>query len=84
MANKDPLFGAALKEWLKYGLLVSGIGLFLMGLSCMPAALVNPEATTSVFVVFAAGGLVIRYGVVMMVIGALLFANSFLMRDDSK
>jgi hypothetical protein len=80
---KDPIFRAALKGWLKYGLRGGGIALFAIGLACMPGPLVNPKATTSLFHVFAAGGLLIRYGAVMMVIGALLFGGSFLVQDDS-
>ena len=71
------------KEWLKYGLRGGGLALFATGLSCMPLPLVNPKATSSLFQVFAAGGLLIRYGVVMMVIGALLFGGSFLIHEDS-
>ena len=65
----------------KNGLRITGYILFLLGFICMPGPLANPEATTSLFAVFAAGGLLIRYGAVTMVIGALLFGSSFLIRD---
>jgi hypothetical protein len=58
MTNKTLLFRAALKEWLKYGLRGGGLALFAISLACMPVPLVNPKATTSLFHVFAAGGLV--------------------------
>jgi hypothetical protein len=78
------MFRAALKGWLKYGLRGGGIALFVIGLTCMPGPLVNPKATTSLFPVLAAGGLLIRYGAVMMVTGALLFGSSFLIHDDAR
>jgi hypothetical protein len=84
MANTTPIFRAILKERLKYGLRWSGIAVFVIGLTCMPGALVNPKATTSLFAVFAAGGLLIRYGAVTMLIGALLFGSSFLIPNDSE
>jgi hypothetical protein len=78
------IFRAALKDWLKYGLRGSGIAIFVIGLTCMPGPLVNPKATTSLFPVLAAGGLLMRYGAVMMGIGALLFGSSFLIHNDSE
>jgi hypothetical protein len=84
MTKTTQLFRAILKERLKYGLRWSGLVVFVIGLACMPGALVNPEATTSLFAVFAAGGLLIRYGAVTMVIGALLFGSSFLVPNDSE
>lgn len=81
MANKDPIFRAVRKEWLTNGLRGGGLALFAIGLSCMPMPLVNPEATTSLFPAFAAEGLLIRCGVVMMVVGALLFGGSFLIHE---
>ena len=82
MANEDPLFRAALKEWLKSGLRWSGLAVFVVGLTCMPLPLVSPKATTSVFPAFAAAGLLIRYGAVLMAVGALLFGSSFLIHND--
>lgn len=76
-------FRTALKQRLKYGLRGGGIALFTIGLSCMPWPLVNPKATTSLFAALSAEGLLVRYGAVMMVIGALLFSSSFLVRNDS-
>jgi hypothetical protein len=84
MANKNLTFRAALKEWLKYGLRGGGLALFVVGLACMPVPLVNPKATTSLFHAFAAEGLLIGYGAVMIVIGALLFGSSFLIHDESE
>jgi hypothetical protein len=62
-----------LKQWLKYG----GVAVSLAGTSCMPIPLTNPKATTSLFPVFAEAGFLVRYGAVLMVLGALLFGSSF-------
>lgn len=83
MATKTLIFRAALTERLKDGLRGGGIADFAIGLACMPVPLVNPKATTSLFHAFAAEGLLIRYGVVIMVIGALLFSVSFLIGDSA-
>jgi hypothetical protein len=82
MTKKNLIFRALVKDRLKYGLRWGGMALFVVGVTCMPGALVNPKATTSLFATFAAAGLLIRYGVVMMIVGALLFGSSFLVHDD--
>jgi hypothetical protein len=73
MAKRDPLRRIVWKERLQTGLVVAGMGSFLAGFVCMPGALVNPKQTTSLFAVFAAAGLVVRYGVALMVLGVVLF-----------
>jgi|HubBroStandDraft_1064217.scaffolds.fasta_scaffold06596_8 hypothetical protein len=73
MSSKDSLFRAVLKERLRTALMVSGMASFLAGLLCMPIPLVNPEAMTSLFAVFAAGGLVVRYGGALLILGVVLF-----------
>ena len=70
-----------LKESLKYGLRAAGIVLLAVGVSCMPLPLVNPKLTTSLFHALAAAGLLVRYGLAMIVVGAVLFGSSFLIRQ---
>jgi hypothetical protein len=79
----DPLLRPALKDWLKYSLLTTGIVLFLLGLTFLPTPLVNPKAMTSLFAVMSAGGLFAQHAVSMMVVGGLLVGVSFLIRRDA-
>jgi hypothetical protein len=67
---------------LKNTLRCVGIAVFFAGLTCMPIPVTNPEATTSLFPWLAASGLLIRFGIVALVSGALLFGSSFLIRYD--
>jgi hypothetical protein len=59
----------------------TGIVLFLVGLTCMPIPLTNPKAMPSLFPVLASASFLVRYGAVMIVLGALLFGSSFLIRQ---
>jgi hypothetical protein len=79
----DPLLRSALKDWLKYILLVSGVVIFLLGLQFLPMPLVNLKAMTGLFPVLTAGGLFAQHAVPVMVVGGLLVAASFLVRRDA-
>jgi uncharacterized protein YjeT (DUF2065 family) len=71
------------KYLLKNALRGAGMAVFVVGLTCLPGPPVtNPEATTSLFPWLAASGLLVRYGIAAMLIGALLFGSSFLVRCD--
>jgi hypothetical protein len=50
----------------------------------MPIPLTGPKATTSLFPVFAAAGLLVRHGAILMIRGALSFGSSFPIHADSE
>lgn len=60
--------------------LIRGIGIAMLaiGLSCMPAPLVNPEAFASLFPALAAAGMLVRFGIITTTLGAVLFGISFI------
>jgi hypothetical protein len=67
---------------MKNALRILGILVFFAGSTCMPIPVANPQSTTSLFPALAASGLLVRYGIAGMLIGALLFGCSFLIRHD--
>jgi len=66
---------------MKNALRITGFGLIIAGLLCMPFPVTNPKAVTSIFPWLATSGLLVRTGAWTMAIGAIVFALSFTLRS---
>lgn len=59
---------------------IAGILLFLAGLLCLPFPRTNPKQALSIFEAFASLGLLAKFGLVAMVLGAVIFATTFFIK----
>ena len=65
---------------MKSGLRITGLVFFMVGITFMPIPVTSPKAVTSIFPWLAMNGLLVRYGLWAMAVGAVLFALSFGLR----
>ena len=59
---------------------IAGIFLFLAGLLFLLLPRTNPKQALSIFEAFASLGLLVKFGLVAMVLGAVIFAASFFIK----
>jgi uncharacterized membrane protein HdeD (DUF308 family) len=74
----------AFKDSLKTGIQNTGGVLILLGVMCIPnpgALVVNPLDWTSLWPALAAARLFVRYGAILIAVGACLVATSFLIKQ---
>jgi hypothetical protein len=69
---------------MKSALRYTGLGVFIVGLGFMPIPVTSPKAVTSVLPWLAWSGLLVKYGVWTMAVGAALFALSFAFRSRER
>jgi hypothetical protein len=66
---------------MKSALRYTGLGLLIVGFGFMPIPVTSPKAVTTIFPWLAWSGLLVRYGVWVMAVGAALIALSFAFRS---
>ena len=59
---------------------LAGALIFFAGASCLPFPRTNPKSAQSIFEFASALGLVVQVGLITMLVGALLFAVSYIVR----